>query len=125
MVRLSPCPPSATRIPAWNRVALYAECKRRMAVCKVIVSDDNPQRHETSDAENYAPYLLRSRVVSTDLLLENTSRNTYENVRNIARILQDEHFDALILVTSAYQMPRALLNFAGRELTPQPIMSDR
>jgi uncharacterized SAM-binding protein YcdF (DUF218 family) len=103
---------------------LYTECKRRKAFCKVIVSGGNPQRHETSEADNYAPYLLRLHVAQTDLLLENTSLNTYQNARNVARMLRGERYDSLMLVTSAYQMPRALLDFARFGLTPQPVVSN-
>ncbi|QCP49981.1 YdcF family protein [Trinickia violacea] len=103
---------------------LYAECKRREAVCTVILSGGNPQRHETSEADNYAPYLLRLHVAKTDVLLENTSLNTYQNARNVARILRGERYDSLMLVTSAYQMPRALLDFARFGLSPHPIVSN-
>jgi hypothetical protein len=84
---------------------LYAECKRHETACKVIISVGNPQRHETSEAETYAPYLLRLAVASSDMLLESASLTTYENARNIARMLRGEHYDTLILVTSAYHMP--------------------
>jgi uncharacterized SAM-binding protein YcdF (DUF218 family) len=103
---------------------LYSECKRREPVCKVIVSGGNPQRHEASEADNYAPYLLRLRVAKTDLLLENTSLNTYQNARNVARIVRGERYDSLMLVTSAYQMPRAVLDFARFGLTPQPVVAN-
>lgn len=113
---------------AFSRIAkaaeLYTECKRRESSCKVIVSGGNPQMHETSEADNYAPYLLRLSVADTDLLLENASLNTYQNARNVARILRARHYDSLILVTSAYQMPRAMLDFARFGLAPQPIISN-
>jgi uncharacterized SAM-binding protein YcdF (DUF218 family) len=104
--------------------ALYTECKRREASCKVIVSGGNPQRHETSEADNYAPYLLRLHVANADLRLENTSLNTYENARNVARMLAGESYDSLMLVTSAYQMPRAMLDFMRFGLEPQPVISN-
>jgi uncharacterized SAM-binding protein YcdF (DUF218 family) len=116
------------KLDAMFRIAkaaeLYTECKRRGAVCKVIVSGGNPQRHETSEANNYAPYLLRLHVAEADLLLENTSLNTYQNARNVAFMLRGERYDSLMLVTSAYQMPRALLDFARFGLTPQPVVSN-
>ena len=103
---------------------LYTECKRREAVCKVIVSGGNPQRHEASEADNYAPYLLRLHVAEADVLLENASLNTYQNARNVAHMLRGERYDSLMLVTSAYQMPRALLDFERFGLSPQPIVSN-
>jgi uncharacterized SAM-binding protein YcdF (DUF218 family) len=113
---------------AWDRIAkaaaLYADCKRSVPTCRVIVSGGNPQRHAASEADTYAPYLLRLRVRSDDLILENTSRNTYENAANVARILRSQRYDSLILVTSAYHMRRALLDFDRFGLTPQPAVSN-
>jgi uncharacterized SAM-binding protein YcdF (DUF218 family) len=114
---------------AWLRITetanLYAACKRDAATsCKVIVSGGNPQRHEASEADNYAPYLLRLNVAREDLLLENTSRTTYENAQHVAHILHDQPYDSLILVTSAYHMPRALLDFHIFGLAPHPVISN-
>lgn len=105
---------------------LYAACKRSApnADCTVIVSGGNPQRHEASEAENYAPYLLRLHVAPRDLLLETTSLNTYQNAGHVAHILRKRHYDSLILVTSAYQMERAMLDFDRFGLAPQPVISN-
>ncbi len=119
---LVPKPDGLLRIA--KAAALYHECKRQYASCQVIVSGGNPQRHEASEADNYAPYLLRLHVAGDDLLLENTSRNTYENARNVAFMLRAERYDSLILVTSAYHMPRAQLDFARFGLAPQPAVSN-
>lgn len=119
---LIPKPDAMARIA--KTADLYAQCRRIATTCKVIVSGGNPQRHEASEADTYAPYLLRRNVARADLILENTSRNTYENARNVARILRAERYDSLILVTSAYQMPRALLDFERFGLAPQPVVSN-
>jgi uncharacterized SAM-binding protein YcdF (DUF218 family) len=117
--------PKPDAFPRMAKAAeLYAECKRREPSCQVIVSGGNPQLHEMAEADNYAPYLLRLHVDDADLLLENTSKNTYENARNVARILRTERYDSLMLVTSAYHMPRALLDFARFGLAPQPFISN-
>ena len=101
----------------------YAACKRMAATCQVIVSGGNPQRHRATEADTYLPYLLRQRVPRADIVLENTSLTTYENARNVSAILGQSRYDALILVTSAYQMPRALLDFHRFGITPQPLIS--
>lgn len=105
---------------------LYAQCRQEMphGRCTVLVSGGNPQRHEASEADTYAPYLLRLGVASGDLLLENKSRNTYQNAQYVARMLHQRHYDSLILVTSAYHMPRAMLDFDRFGLTPQPVISN-
>nr|WP_258168178.1 YdcF family protein [Paraburkholderia sp. BL21I4N1] len=101
----------------------YAACKRSAASCQVIVSGGNPQRHSATEADTYLPYLLRDQVPRADIVLENTSRTTYENARNVSSILGRSRYDALILVTSAYHMPRALLDFRRFGLEPQPMIS--
>jgi uncharacterized SAM-binding protein YcdF (DUF218 family) len=101
----------------------YAACKRTAATCQVIVSGGNPQRHAATEADTYLPYLLRKQVPRTDIVLENSSRTTYENARNVSAILERSRYDSLILVTSAYQMPRALLDFHRFGRTPQPLIS--
>ncbi|WP_409934721.1 YdcF family protein [Paraburkholderia sp. BCC1884] len=101
----------------------YAACKRTAATCHVIVSGGDPQGRRATEADTYLPYLLRAAVPRADIVLENTSRTTYENARNVAAILDHSRYDSLILVTSAYQMPRALLDFARFGLAPQPFVS--
>lgn len=104
--------------------SLYAQCKQRKKRCEVIVSGGNPQRHSGTEADTYEPYLLRAHVDQGDLVLENTSRTTYENAQRVARILRTERYDSLILVTSAYHMPRALVDFHRFALRPTPVACD-
>ena len=101
----------------------YAACKRTATVCTVIVSGGNPQRHPASEADTYLPYLLREQVPRSDIVLENQSLTTYENARNVSAIVGQSRYDSLILVTSAYHMPRALLDFRHFGLDPQPLIS--
>jgi uncharacterized SAM-binding protein YcdF (DUF218 family) len=101
----------------------YFECKRVEVSCQVIVSGGNPQRHPATEADTYLPYLLRQNVPRADIVLEDTSRTTYENARNVSAILGQSRYDTLILVTSAYHMPRALLDFHRFGLAPQPLIS--
>lgn len=105
--------------------AVYASCKHSGSNCEVIISGGNPQKHEASEADTYLPYLLEKQVPRSDVILENRSLTTYENARNVATILHDTHYDTLILITSAYQMPRALLDFHRFGLMPEPIISNR
>lgn len=54
--------------------------------------------------------------------LEANSRNTAENARFSARELQDYNIKRIVLVSQAYHMPRAVLEFrkAGLEVLPAP-----
>ncbi|HEY3596969.1 MAG TPA: YdcF family protein [Paraburkholderia sp.] len=103
---------------------VYAQCKRTGAACEVIVSGGNPQRHRATEADTYLPWLLREHVPRPDIIVENRSLTTYENARNIAAILPHGHYGSLILITSAYHMPRALLDFQRFGITPQAVISN-
>jgi uncharacterized SAM-binding protein YcdF (DUF218 family) len=120
--RLVPRTDALARIA--TSAAIYAACKRGGSTCKVIIAGGNPQRHEASEADTYLPYLLQEQVPRTDVILENRSLTTYQNARNVAAILRQTPYDALILITSAYQMPRALLDFHRFGLMPAPVISN-
>ncbi|MFP6558673.1 YdcF family protein [Paraburkholderia sp. B3] len=106
--------------------SLYARCRAAGGICRVIVSGGNPQHHAATEADTYAPYLLRAGVARSDLVLENASLTTWQNARNVTRLLQtwpDAAGTTLLLVTSAYQMPRALLDFRRDGNDPLPVVS--
>jgi uncharacterized SAM-binding protein YcdF (DUF218 family) len=121
--RLVPRTDALARIA--TSAAIYAACKHSGSSCEVIISGGNPQKHEASEADTYLPYLLEKQVPRSDVILENHSRTTYENARNVAAILHDTRYGKLILITSAYQMPRALLDFHRFGLVPEPVISNR
>jgi uncharacterized SAM-binding protein YcdF (DUF218 family) len=103
--------------------SLYAQCKRAGGVCRVIVSGGNPQRHAATEADTYAPYLLRAGVAPGDLVRENASLTTWQNARNVMRLQHAQPDDTLFLVTSAYQMRRAMLDFRRFGADPVPVVS--
>ena len=104
--------------------ALQARCLEAGGTCKVIVSGGNPQHHAASEADTYAPWLLRAGIAKRDLVLENRSLTTWENARNVAPIVQGQRADTLFVVTSAYHMPRAMLDFHRFGMNPVPAVSD-
>ncbi|MFX1761806.1 YdcF family protein [Paraburkholderia sp. A1RI-2L] len=104
--------------------ALQARCLAAGGVCKVIVSGGNPQHHAASEADTYAPLLLRAGVAKSDLVLENRSLTTWENARNVAPIVHAQRADTLFVVTSAYHMSRAMLDFHRFQMRPVPAVSD-
>ncbi|MBN3789371.1 YdcF family protein [Burkholderia sp. Ac-20353] len=104
---------------------LYRACRRQADRCTVIVSGGDPQRHGATEAATYAPYLVAGGVAPEDLTLEANSRTTYENAKFTAPILRSRHDDERILVTSSYQMRRALLDFRRFDIEPQPVFANR
>jgi uncharacterized SAM-binding protein YcdF (DUF218 family) len=68
-----------------------------------------------------APRLLTALGVSADrLVLENESRNTYENAIFAKRLVAPEAGQTWLLVTSAFHMPRAMALFGKAEFAVLP-----
>jgi uncharacterized SAM-binding protein YcdF (DUF218 family) len=103
---------------------LYRECRRAGGTCSVIVSGGNPQHHEQAEADNYAPFLLARGVSAADLIRENTSLNTYENARNVAKIVGPARDGSMVLITSAYHMRRSLVAFTAFGLDTQAFVTN-
>lgn len=119
--KLVPKGDSIDRIGA--AAALYKDCKRTEVVCRVIVSGGDPQGHERAEADVYAPLLVAAGIDGSDLLIENQSMDTYENARNVDKLLRQDRYDTLVLITSSLHMRRALLSFGAFGLRPQAFVA--
>ena len=90
----------------------------------IVITGGNvfPQANVKSEAF-YTRNILRSwGVHETAINLDQTSRNTYENAINTAKLLDDLKVGTILLVTSAFHMPRAVATFrhTGLEVIPSP-----
>lgn len=103
---------------------LYAQCVQTGGACRVIVSGGNPQHHARTEADTYAPFILAGGVPRDALVLENESLTTWQNARNVAALVHRRHDETILLVTSAYHMPRAMLDFHRFEMNPLPAVSN-
>ncbi|NIF89245.1 YdcF family protein [Burkholderia sp. Cy-637] len=104
---------------------LHSVCQAIASQCDIVVTGGDPHHHGISEAQLYAPLLRERGVAERDLILETRSRTTYENAKYTAPILLAQHYDATILVTSSYQMRRALLDFARFDIEPQPVYANQ
>ncbi len=103
---------------------LYRECKMALADCRVLISGGDMQKHGRSEAAVYAESMVRMGVSKTDLILDERSKNTWENARNSAAILKVIKPDRIVLVTSGVHMRRSLEYFAHFGVKPTPARSD-
>ena len=63
--------------------------------------------------------------VPADAILQDpTSLNTYQNAVNVKKILQDRGLNRILLVTSAFHMPRSLLIFKKQGVDAIPAATD-
>lgn len=104
--------------------ALHARCEAAGASCRVLICGGNPEHHAASEADTYLPWLLRAGVPRDAIVLENQSLTTWQNARNAARILQDDDDASLMLITSSYQMRRAMLDFDRFGYAPTPVVAN-
>ena len=79
---------------------------RRNPDAKVIVSGGKGPGEPISEAEGMAGYLEHAGVDREKILVENTSVNTYENLRNSALFL-DKNEDSVVIITNNFHVFRA------------------
>lgn len=126
---IEPRPGASSQVPffAYSRIALaaqtYRACRARSADCKVLVSGGNPQRHGTTEAAVYAEELAALGVPPADLSLETTSNNTWQNAANAAKLVARDR--SLVVISSGFQLKRALLYFGHFRSGVKGVASDR
>jgi uncharacterized SAM-binding protein YcdF (DUF218 family) len=105
----------------WHAARLYHAGK---APLLVLSGGSDPQRHATSEAAAMQQLLEQMGVPASAMLLEDTSRNTSENARNTAQLLNNRGLKRVLLVTSALHMPRALPLFEAQGLQTTAAATD-
>jgi uncharacterized SAM-binding protein YcdF (DUF218 family) len=103
--------------------AVYAQQLHMSTGLPVVLTGGRPPGFPEAPAEaELASDLLRSLGSSDEqLLLETESRDTWENARYVDGLICNE---TIVLVTSAYHMPRAVRSFAAHGFTVVPAPTD-
>ncbi|MER9604659.1 YdcF family protein [Mesorhizobium sp. M0243] len=108
-----------------DRMVETAVLARRFPTAKVVVSGGTGALFLDGEGDAAtAPRLLTALGVAADrLILENKSRNTYENAVFTKELLTPKPGETWLLVTSAFHMPRAkaLFDKAGFATVPWPV----
>lgn len=108
-----------------DRMVETAILARRFPTAKVIVSGGTGELFLEGEGDAAtAPRLLTALGVTADrLILENKSRNTYENAVFTKELVTPKPGETWLLVTSAFHMPRAkaLFDRAGFATVPWPV----
>ena len=107
-----------------DRMVETAILARRFPEAKVVVSGGTGELLEGEGDAATAPRLLGALGVSVDrLVLENKSRNTYENAVFSKELVTPKPGETWLLVTSAFHMPRskALFDKADFPTIPWPV----
>lgn len=108
-----------------DRLVETAVLARRYPDARVVLSGGNGSLvlEGEGDADS-APRLLQALGVASErLVLENKSRDTFENAAFSRDLVQPKEGETWLLVTSAFHMPRSMALFrkAGFSVVPWPV----
>lgn len=110
---------------AGDRIVETAVLAWRFPAAKIVISGGTVQITVKGEGDaDSGPRLLTALGVAADrLILENKSRNTYENAVFTKELVAPKPGETWLLVTSAYHMPRAkaLFDKAGFPTVPWPV----
>ncbi|PSM19809.1 MULTISPECIES: YdcF family protein [Nitratireductor] len=108
-----------------DRFVETAILARRLPEAKILISGGSGALRLKGEGDaDTAPRLLQALGVDPQrLILENQSRNTYENAQFSLRLADPQPGERWLLVTSAFHMPRAMGLFrqAGFAVIPWPV----
>ena len=90
----------------------------------ILISGGHVYSDSGAEAEISARVLKSLGVADNKILIETKSVNTTQNARYSAEILRDKNFKKPLLVTSAFHMKRAVLNFNLCNFEPIPYPTD-
>ncbi len=109
-----------------ERIVAAARLYRALSAPKVIVTggSGNPAFQDRAEAPLMLRLLTLMGVKEEDVLLEATSRNTYENAVFTKKVMEGAGLRSALLVTSALHMPRARAVFAKQGIAFAPFAVD-
>lgn len=96
----------------------YAAWLARRTGLPILASGGRPRGEQKAEAELIQEVLREFGTPAT--WLETESRNTFENAQNSAAILKRQGINTILLVTSAFHLPRAVEAFKRQGLTVIP-----
>jgi uncharacterized SAM-binding protein YcdF (DUF218 family) len=110
-----PIPPRVESQIRGNRSVHTLRLYRAGKAPLIIVSGGNvfPQEGFRPEAAYTADLLQEWGIPQSAIIFEGNSRNTRENAVETSRLLKNRQLNRVLLVTSAFHMPRALAAFRG------------
>lgn len=86
-----------------HAITLY----RTGQVNKLAFTGGTPKKGFMTEAEVGRRYALRQGIPERDIVLENTSRDTYQNLVNIQPVLREHELNKVVVVSDPYHLARA------------------
>lgn len=93
---------------------------------KLLISGGNGSLFDrrTSEAEMLKGFAIEFGLSPDQIITERTSRNTYENALNSAKLIREYNYQDVLLVTSSYHMRRSLGVFHKQGIYPDAYPTD-
>ena len=110
-----------------ERINHAIELYRSGRVRKVIFTGGQGNRNEQTEAAAARAYAMRNGVPENDILIEETSHTTYENVVNAKQLADAHGLKKVLLVSDPMHMKRAvaMAGDIGLEAYPSPTPTTR
>lgn len=106
-----------------NRLITAVRMQKKINV-PIIVSGGKVFEDTGTEAMVAQRILLDLGVPSDKIIVEDQSLNTQQNAEYVMRIIKEGQFKQPILVTSAFHMPRSVMNFQKLGITVEPYPTD-
>ncbi|OYR10566.1 YdcF family protein [Brucella grignonensis] len=107
--------------PILTAVAMNRQCVELSLSCKFIVSGADVAGTGVSEAASIAKQLEKAGVDPASILLDEKSRNSWQNARNTAANLRQIRPTKVVLLQAAPMMKRDLLYLAHFGVKPEPV----
>ena len=109
-----------------DRVIFAEQLYHKGKIKKILISGGNGMLINDGylEAIEIKNHLIINKIPEQDILIESTSRNTYENAQNSSVILKEKGIEDVLLITSAMHMRRSLFCFEKANLNATPFSTD-
>jgi uncharacterized SAM-binding protein YcdF (DUF218 family) len=105
-----------------SRIVTVVRLQKRLHI-PVIVSGGAAFPWRKAEAPVGRRFLMDLGIPAGKIIIDDKSRDTFENARYVKEICEKKHFNKPILVTSAYHMRRSLLVFRMFNMAVTPVPS--
>lgn len=105
----------------WHAARLFHASRAPLVL---LSGGSDPEYSSHSEAEAMRQFIVDLGVPAQAIILEQRSRNTADNARYSAALLEEQGVSTILLVTSALHMPRARALFEAQGLVVIPVATD-
>jgi len=103
---------------------IYRYALRKNVLYTIFLSGGSCSKGKSTEAKIYRHVLLQMGIPKKQIVLENRSKNTFQNAQFVKPLLLQHHIHEALLITSGFHMRRALLYFHHFNMHVVPAPTD-